>query len=90
MDTETVRKKLKDDAKTFSDKRKRLNDSLVEQEKTQALIATLTQYSQDILRSCPDWTTNTVPQAYTCHNINTEWTNLMSKVTSKWICLIYF
>ena len=81
-DTETVRKKLKDDAKTFSDKRKRLNDSLVEQEKTQALIATLTQYSQDILRSCPDWTTNTVPQAYTCHNINTEWTNLMSKVTS--------
>ena len=82
MDTETVRKKLKDDAKTFSDKRKRLNDSLVEQEKTQALIATLTQYSQDILRSCPDWTTNTVPQAYTCHNINTEWTNLMSKVTS--------
>ena len=81
-DTETVRKKLKDDAKTFSDKRKRLNDSLVEQEKTQALIATLTQYSQDILRSCPDWTTNAVPQAYTCHNINTEWTNLMSKVTS--------
>ena len=82
MDTETVRKKLKDDAKTFSDKRKRLNDSLVEQEKTQALIATLTQYIQDILRSCPDWTTNAVPQAYTCHNINTEWTNLMSKVTS--------
>ena len=81
-DTETVRKKLKDDAKTFSDKRKRLNDSLVEQEKTQALIATLTQYIQDILRSCPDWTTNAVPQAYTCHNINTEWTNLMSKVTS--------
>lgn len=81
-DTETVRKKLKDDAKTFSDKRKRLNDSLVEQEKTQALITTLTQYIQDILRSCPDWTTNAVPQAYTCHNINTEWTNLMSKVTS--------
>ena len=81
-DTETVRKKLKDDAKTFSDQRKRLNDSLTEQEKAQALIATLTQYCQDILRSCPDWITNAVPQAYPCPNINTAWTNLMSKVTS--------
>ena len=81
-DTETLRKQLKDDAKTYADQRKRLTDSQAEQEKANTLTATLSQYSQDILRACPDWKANSIPQTYACSNINTEWTNLLSKVTS--------
>ena len=81
-DTEALRKQLKDDAKTYVDQRKRLTDSQAEQEKANTLTATLTQYSQDILRACSDWKANSIPQTYVCSNINTEWTNLLSKVTS--------
>ena len=59
-DTETLRKQLKDDAKTYADQRKRLTDSQAEQEKANTLTATLSQYSQDILRACPDWKANRV------------------------------
>lgn len=81
-DTEALRKQLKDDAKTFAEQRKRLTNSQTEQEKANTLIGTLTQYCQDILQACPDWTANSIPQTYSCSNINMEWTNLLSKVTS--------
>ena len=81
-DTEALRKQLKEDAKAYADQRKRLDDCQAAQEKTNTLIATLLQYSKDILRACPHWTANVTPQVYPCHNINTEWTNLMGKVTS--------
>ncbi len=81
-DTEALRKQLKDDAKTYADQRKRLTDSMAEHEKANTLTATLSQYSRDILRACPDWTANTSAQTYICRNINTEWTNLLTKVTS--------
>ena len=81
-DTEALRKQLKDDAKTYAEQQKRLTNSQAEQEKANTLIGTLTQYSQDILHACPDWTANSIPQTYSCSNINTEWTNLLSKVTS--------
>lgn len=81
-DTEVLRKQLKDDAKTYADQRKRLTDSQAEHEKANSLTATLSQYSQDILRACPDWKANSIPQTFVCSNINTEWTNLLSKVTS--------
>ena len=81
-DTEALRKQLKDDAKTYSEQQKRLTNSQAEQEKANTLMGTLTQYSQDILHACPDWTANSIPQTYSCSNINTEWTNLLSKVTS--------
>ena len=81
-DTEALRKQLKDDAKTYAEQQKRLTNSQAEQEKANTLMGTLTQYSQDILHACPDWTANSIPQTYSCSNINTEWTNLLSKVTS--------
>ena len=81
-DTEALRKQLKTDAKAYTDQKKRLADSLAEYEKCKALIATLTQYSQDITLSCREWTACVEPQAYPCKNINTEWTSLLGKVTS--------
>ncbi len=81
-DTDALRKQLKHDAKTFVDQRKRLADSQAELEKANTLICTLTQYSQSILHACPDWTANSISKSYSCSNINTEWTNLLSKVTS--------
>ena len=81
-DTDGLRKQLKDDAKTYADQRKRLADSQAEHEKATTLIGTLTQYSQNILQACPDWTANSIPQAYACPDINTEWTNLLSNVTA--------
>lgn len=80
--TEEVRKRLKNDAKAYFDKQKLLSDRKTEQEKNNTLISTLVQYSEDILLACPDWTVNTSSQTYICRNINTEWTNLLSKVTS--------
>jgi len=81
-DTEALRKQLKDDAKTYADQRKRLADSQAEREKANTLTATLSQYSKDILRACPDWKANAIPQTYACSNINTEWTNLLGKITA--------
>ena len=81
-DTEALRKQLKDDAKTYAEQKKKLAESQAEQEKATTLIGMITQYSQDILHACPDWTANSISQAYSCSNINTEWTNLLSKVTS--------
>ena len=80
--TEEVRKRLKDDAKAYFDQQKLLSDRKTEQEKNNTLLSTLVQYSEDIIRACPDWTANASAQTYICHNINTEWTNLLSKVTS--------
>ena len=73
---------MKDDAKTYAEQKKKLAESQAEQEKATTLIGMITQYSQDILHACPDWTANSISQAYSCSNINTEWTNLLSKVTS--------
>ena len=81
-DIEALRIKLKDDAKTYIDRRKRLSDSREELEKVRSLISTLEQYAQEICRSCPDWACNTIPQPYPCSNINTEWTNLLRTVAS--------
>lgn len=81
-DTEALRKLLKADAKKYADQKKLLADSLTEHEKTKTLIATLSQYSKDIIQSCPDWMPSTSSQAYPCKDINSEWTKLMSKVTS--------
>lgn len=77
-DAEALRRKLKDDAKTFTDQRKRLADSQAEQERACTLIATLAQYSRDILRICPDWTSQDSPLPYPSRNINAEWTSLLS------------
>ena len=77
-----LRTKLKNDAKTFIDQRKRLADSQSEQEKALSLIDTLKQYCRSILLSCPDWAVSTMPLSYSCHNINTEWTHLLARVTS--------
>ena len=81
-DIEAVRKQLKDDAKAFAEQSKRLADSLAAHEKAGTLIATLSQYSRDILRACPEWKADDMPQAYSCSDINAEWTSLLSKVTS--------
>ncbi len=80
--TEEVRKRLKDDAKAYLDQQKLLSDRKTELEKNNRLLSTLVQYSEDIVRACPDWTANTSAQTYICRNINAEWTNLLSKVTS--------
>ena len=80
--TDALRTKLRKDAKTYIDQRKRLADSQTEQEKVRSQIATLTQYSQDILRSRPDWSDGAIPQPYSCDNINSEWVNLLGRVNS--------
>ena len=81
-DPEELRNKLKKDAQTFIDNRDRLVESQTKQKQDKTLIANLTQYCQDILRFCPDWAANTMPTPYSCSNINTEWTNLLSNVNS--------
>ncbi len=81
-DTESLRKQLQADAKTYAEQRKQLSDSQAALEKATTLIETLIQYSQNILQACPDWSASNHPQAYPCSSINTEWTNLLSKVTS--------
>jgi DNA repair exonuclease SbcCD ATPase subunit len=81
-DADEVRRRLKDDAKTYFDLQKQLRDKKTEQEKTVTLINTLAQYSDTVLQSCPDWTVNSAAQAYPCRNINAEWTSFLSRVTS--------
>ena len=81
-DVEPLRQQLREDAAAYIEQRKLLSDGQSNLEKTVTLLQTLAQYRQEILATCPEWEAPIVPKAFACHNINTEWTNLLGKVTS--------
>ena len=62
--TDHVRRRLKDEAKAYFDQQQLLSDRKKEYEKTLMLTNTLVQYSEEVLRVCPDWPINTTAQPY--------------------------
>lgn len=81
-DTDTTRKKLAEDAKEYAARQKQLSDMTAEHDKARAQIDTLSRFCDSIIRSCPGWEAATQPEAFPCQDINTEWTTLMSCVTT--------
>ena len=82
VNTNALRKQLKEDAKTYTDKKKCLEDSLADQKRNIEIIETLEQNHKEILRLCPAWNSQVVAQPYDCLNINAAWNKLLGDVTS--------
>ena len=81
IDTDNLRSKLKTEAKEYSDHQKKLNDDISKLDKEAMLIHSLLQYSQNILTKCPEWKAEFDAKAYSCRDINKEWTDLLAEVT---------
>ena len=81
-DTDATRKKLSEDTKEYAAHQKQLSDDTAKHDKARTLIDALSKICDSIIQSCPDWQVAEQPQAYPCHDINTEWTTLMGKVTA--------
>ena len=83
--TEALRRQLKADAKEYGEHQKQLNDDNAKLDRETTLNTSLLQYSQSVLQYCPEWkaeTEQTQPKAYSCRDINKEWTDLLGNVTS--------
>ena len=81
-DTASLRRRLSQDAKAFSDHQKRLNTETTEHGKTDALLRSVAQLQQEILRLCAGWSPCTEPKPYPCRDIQTEWNGLHGKVSA--------
>ena len=82
IDTDNLLNKLKNEAKEYIDHQKQLNDDSTKLERGTTLNNSLLQFSQSILTVCPEWKAEFDAKAYSCRDINREWTDLLSKVTS--------
>lgn len=81
-DTDTLRNKLKAEAKEYSEHQNMLNDFNTKFDRETTLNNSLLHLCQSILQACPEWKSETEAKAYPCHDINKEWTNLLGRVTS--------
>ena len=79
--TDIILSKLKTEAKEYSDHQKQLNIDTPKLESGTTLIRSLLLYSQSILTKCPEWKAEFDAKAYSCHDINREWTDLLAEVT---------
>jgi DNA repair exonuclease SbcCD ATPase subunit len=80
-DTDNLLNKLKKDANEYNDHQKQLNDDSTKQERGTTLNNSLLQFSQSILTVCPEWKAEFDAKAYSCRDINKEWTDLLAEVT---------
>lgn len=80
-DTDNLLNKLKKDANEYNDHQKQLNDDSTKQERGTTLNNSLHQFSQSILTVCPEWKAEFDAKAYSCRDINKEWTDLLAEVT---------
>ncbi len=82
MDSESLRSKLRADAKEYGEHQKQLNDHRIKYDKETTLNNSLLQLSQSVLLACPRWKAEAIAKAYTCRDINKEWTDLLGNVKS--------
>ena len=80
-DTDNLLNKLKNEAKEYIGHQKQLNDDSTKLEKGTMLNHSLLQFSQSILTKCPEWKAEFDAKAYSCRDINREWTDLLAEVT---------
>ena len=80
-DTDNLLNKLKNEAKEYIDHQKQLNDDSNKLERGTTLNHSLLQFSQSILTKCPEWKAEFDAKAYSCRDINREWTDLLAEVT---------
>ena len=80
-DTDNLLNKLKKDANEYNDHQKQLNDDSTKLERGTTLNNSLLQFSQSILTVCPEWKAEFDAKAYSCRDINREWTDLFSSIT---------
>lgn len=80
-DTDNLLNKLKKDANEYNDHQKLLNDDSTKLERGTTLNNSLLQFSQSILTVCPEWKAEFNAKAYSCRDINREWTDLLAEVT---------
>lgn len=80
-DTDNLLNKLKKDANEYNDHQKQLNDDSTKLERGTTLNNSLLQFSQSILTVCPEWKAEFDAKAYSCRDINKEWTDLLAEVT---------
>ena len=81
QDADALRRKLKDDAKTYAEQQRLLRDDTAKQEKAATLIDSLVKISNSIIQVCPEWQRAEEAKAYPCKDINAEWASLFAQVT---------